>query len=87
MSEKLQSLHADISERLEQIAKLFKRDEGVKITIVIRMPNRKDGGVLLSDDDFDLAIAEIQRLRVKGEITGLRTPAQTGASGPDEKDV
>lgn len=61
----LQNLHAKISEHLEQIASLFKRDEEVKITIVIRMPKREGGGALLSDDDFDLAIAEIQRLRAK----------------------
>jgi hypothetical protein len=72
VSDKLQNLHSQISEHLEQIAGLFKRDEGVKITIVIRMPKREDGGVLLSDDDFDLAIAEIQRLRVSGEVTGAK---------------
>jgi hypothetical protein len=74
MSDKLQNLHADISDYLEQISKLFKRGEGVKITIVIRMPKRENGGVLLSDDDFDLAIAEIQRLRVQGETTGALRP-------------
>jgi hypothetical protein len=70
--QKLQRLHQDISYHLEQIAKLFKRDEGVKLTIVVRMPKREDGGVLLSDDDFDLAIAEIQRLRAQGELTGTK---------------
>lgn len=38
-----------------------------KITIVIRTPwleeQGKDGGVVLTDDDFDAAIAEINKLR------------------------
>jgi hypothetical protein len=68
--DKLQNLHADISEHLEQIARLFKHDQEVKITIVIRTPKLEDGGVLLSDDDFDLAIAEIQRLRARDIVAG-----------------
>jgi len=69
MAEKLQLLHADISDHLEAISKLF--TQRPKITIVIRTPWLEDGGVLLSDDNFDEAIAEIQRLRAS-EITAPR---------------
>jgi len=58
-----------IAYHLEEICKLFKQRP--KITIVIRTPwiteQGKDGGIVLSDDDFDLAIAEINRLRDKEE--------------------
>jgi hypothetical protein len=43
-----------------------------KVTIVIRMPwitdAGKDGDVILTDDDFDLAIAAINRLRDRQPI-------------------
>jgi len=62
----------EIAYHLEEICKLFKQRP--KITIVIRTPwlaeQGKDGGVVLSDDDFDLAIAEINRLRHKPLIEG-----------------
>ena len=67
--ERLQILHQDISRHLERIAKLFKREQGVKITLVVRMPKVDDGGVLLTDDDLDLAIAEVKRLAGKEIIT------------------
>jgi hypothetical protein len=61
----LVQLRADIAAHLEKIAAMF--TQRPKITIVIRMPwleaEGKDGGVVLSDDDFDAAIAEINRLR------------------------
>ena len=65
--DKLELLQMEVSAHLEQIAKLF--TQRPKITIVIRTPwieaEGKDGGVVLTNDDFDLAIAEISRLRNK----------------------
>lgn len=65
---KLIRLHADISKRLNQIAELFDEDHTPMITIVIRTPWLEDGGVLMGNDDFDAAIAEITRLRVREVI-------------------
>lgn len=59
---RLQELIAD---HLEDICQMFTRRP--KITIVIRTPwletEGKDGDVVLTDDDFDLAIAVINKLR------------------------
>lgn len=60
MSAKLQRLHQDISEKLREIDAMFKQSP--KITIVIRTPWLEDGGVLLSNDELEQAIAEIRRL-------------------------
>jgi hypothetical protein len=60
-NDKLLQVHGEISKHLEKISKLF--TQRPKITIVIRTPWLKDGGILLTDDEFDDAIAEIQRLR------------------------
>jgi len=68
MSDKLQRLHAEISGYLNDIAALFKSDEDVKITLIVRTPKLDDGGVLMSNDDFDAAIAEINRLRAKEPV-------------------
>lgn len=61
----LKNLQYEVADHLEAISKLFKRRP--KITIVIRTPwieaDGKDGDVILSDDDFDLAISAINRLR------------------------
>ena len=63
----LKWLQYEVSAHLEKIAKMFTQHP--KITIVIRTPwmeaAGKDGGILLTDDDLDLAIAEIARLRAK----------------------
>jgi hypothetical protein len=69
MSDKLQLLHNDISTHLSEIAALFTQPP--KITIVIRTPWLPDGGVLLTDDDLDEAIAEILRLKAKEPTTGV----------------
>ena len=67
MSHKLQRLHADISQKLGEIDAMF--TQSPKITIVIRTPwLDDDGGVLLSNDDFDSAIAEINRLRAREPV-------------------
>lgn len=66
--DKLENLKFEVADHLEEICKLF--TQRPKITIVIRTPwlVGQDGDVILSDDDFDLAIAAINRLRE-------RTPA------------
>ena len=65
MSDKLIDLRDGIAYHLEKIAAMF--TQRPKITLVVRTPwldeEGKDGGVVLSDDDFDLAIAEINKLR------------------------
>jgi hypothetical protein len=71
-TDKLQRVHDEVSQHLEEISRLF--TQRPKITIVIRTPWLEGGGVLLSDDDFDQAIAEIQRLRAVGIPTGAQTP-------------
>jgi len=79
MSDVLQELQHDISEKLLEIEDMFKRP--VKITIVIRTPWLADGGVLISNDDFDTALAEIQRLRAKQIITGRGQPMSNSRGG------
>ena len=64
--DKLQQVHVEVANRLGEIADLFTQQP--KITIVIRTPWLEDGGILISDDDFDAAIAEIQRLRVRDGV-------------------
>jgi len=64
--EKLKRLHADISRKLHEIDALFTRSP--KITIVFRMPWTDDGGVLLTNDELELAIAEIRRLADKSPV-------------------
>lgn len=64
--EKLVNLRSDIADHLVEIADMFEKQP--KITIIIRTPWLEDGGVLISDDDYDLAVAEIQRLRGKRVI-------------------
>jgi hypothetical protein len=65
MRDPLIELQSQIAEHLEAICKLF--TQRPKITLVIRTPwleaEGKEGGVVLTDDDFDLAIAEINKLR------------------------
>jgi hypothetical protein len=61
------NLQAEVADHLEKICKLF--TQRPKITIVIRTPwlaeKGLDGDVVLTDDDFDEAIAAINRLRNK----------------------
>ena len=68
MSAKLQRLHADISQSLNEIAALFDPKHTPKITLVVRTPWLEDGDVLTGNDDFDEAIAAINRLRSKEPV-------------------
>lgn len=71
----LVNLQAEVADHLEDICKLF--TQRPKITIVIRTPwldaQGMQGGVVLTDDDFDLAIAEINKLRTR-PLAGEATP-------------
>lgn len=66
----LVKLQYDVAEHLELICKLFTKRP--KITIVIRNPELdgegRDADVVLTDDDFDLAIAAINRLRQRAPV-------------------
>jgi hypothetical protein len=65
----LELLHHRLSKHLEQIARRFTKP--VKLTLVIRQPEVEgDAGIVISDDDYDLAIAEIKRQRATGTLTG-----------------
>jgi len=64
---KLEKLHAEVAQHLGEISDLFTQPP--KMTIVIRTPWLVDGGLLIGDDDFDEAIAEIQRLRLKQKVS------------------
>ena len=69
MDDVMARLHADITKRLNQIAELFDEKHVPMITLVIRTPWLENGGVLMGNDAFDAAIAEINRLRVSGKET------------------
>lgn len=71
MTDKLETLRADVADHLEEICKLF--TQRPKITIVIRTPWLKDGGVVLTDDDFDAAVGEINRLRNREPVGAAGT--------------
>lgn len=66
----LVNLQANIADHLEKICKLF--TQRPKITIVIRTPwleaEGKEGDVILTDDDFDLAISAINKLRAREPV-------------------
>jgi hypothetical protein len=70
MSDKLIDLQDSIAYHLDKIAAMF--TQRPKITLVVRTPwldaEGKDGGVVIGDDDFDLAIAEINKLRAREPV-------------------
>jgi hypothetical protein len=65
LSDKLLDLRDRIGGHLEDISQMF--TQRPKITIIIRTPwletEGKDGGIVLTNDDFDAAIAEINKFR------------------------
>ena len=63
MADVLKRLHEDVSIKLSEIAGLFTKPEDVKITIIIRTPWLQDGGIVLSNDTDEEAIAEFNRLK------------------------
>ena len=68
MGNVLEKLRQRIANKLVEVSDMFERPKETRITIVIRTPWLPDGGVLISDDDFDSAIAEIQRLRERETV-------------------
>lgn len=52
-------LKGQLSLHLDAISKLFKSP---RITLVVRSADYPDGGVVIGDDDPELAIAEIRKL-------------------------
>lgn len=66
--DKLTRLHYSISDHLVAIEKFF--NQPTKITLVIRTPELEDGGVLIMNDEPELAIAEINRLSKRAPVVG-----------------
>ena len=66
----LLQLHSQVEQHLLEICKLF--TQRPRITIVIRTPwleaEGKEGDIILTDDNFELAIAAINRLRNRKPI-------------------
>ena len=58
-------VHAEVAEHCSQIARLFKA--GARVTVLIRNPNLADGDMVVSDDETDLAVMALQRLKEKKE--------------------
>lgn len=59
MSDRVLALQDELSRHLDEIGTLFK--PGAKLTLVVRNPGRGDAGVVIGNDDLDLAVEEIRR--------------------------
>jgi hypothetical protein len=67
----IERLHCDLSDDLNRIARRFKTS--VKLTLVIRQPEVDgDTGIVIGNDDYELAIAEVRRQAKTGTRTGAR---------------
>jgi hypothetical protein len=60
----LTKLHAEVARHCGEIADLFKRGEA-RVTILIRNPGVTDGDIVVTDDQFDSAIAALHQLKTK----------------------
>lgn len=60
MSAVMKRLHADLSRDLDSICARFKNP---KVTLIVRAPDLEDGDVVIGNDDLDMAIAAIERLK------------------------
>lgn len=78
MKRQLLNLQADIADSLEVIRALFKG--APKITLIVRNPAVEDGDVIISDDDFELAIGAIRHLQAKARHTFPPTGKFAGAA-------
>lgn len=65
-----EQLHGQLSDLLAQVERLFLGP--TKVTLIVRTPRLKDGGVVMGNDDLDQAISEIQRLRGRPPFPGGR---------------
>ncbi len=66
MSAALTRLHMDISWQLQRIANQLPKE--YKLTLVARNTQIPTAGIVLTDDDLDLASAEILKLKERPEI-------------------
>ena len=57
----LSQLHMDIAWQLQRIANQLPK--GYMLTLVAREPKNDNAGIVLSEDDLDKAIEEINRLK------------------------
>jgi hypothetical protein len=78
VTDKLQRLHADISESLNEIAALFDPKHTPMITLIVRTPWLEDGDVLMGNDDYDEAITAINRLRSREPVRAALNPTEKG---------
>lgn len=58
----LTELHAIIANHAGEIADLFKRSHGIKVTILARNPTLEDGDVVVSNDSIEAAISALRKL-------------------------
>lgn len=77
----LTELHARVANHAGEVADLFKRASGVKVTILARNPNAEDADVVVTDDSIDAAIAALQRLKSKDERKLTPADALKGVIG------
>ena len=82
MAETIDQTRVEVAALLDQI-----RDPYVypKITLLVRSPDLDDGDFVLSDDDFDEAIAALTRMKnpaVIVEPDGTVRPPGTATEGP-----
>lgn len=70
------ALHATLSDHLDEIASLYK--ERPRITLIIRVPDKPDQGVFLSDDNWTEAAEQVAYLqKAAAYIAGPPEPAPT----------
>lgn len=62
----LADLRRRLSRKLERVAEELPK--AYRLTLVARHSTRNGAGVLLTDDDLDLAVAEIQKLKERPEV-------------------
>lgn len=62
-TEIIRDLHAELSNDLDAIKRRFVGSP--KVTLIVRFDRAPSKGVFLSDDDFDLAIAQVRSLEMR----------------------
>jgi hypothetical protein len=75
------ALYAAASRHMDAVRALFSRPDDVRITLLVRTPWLVDGGVLLSDDDIETAIAELRRLNDKPVCVAAPREHEEGGRG------
>ncbi len=58
----MQELFFALQDDLDRICRRFKSP---KVTLIVRAPELEDGDVLIGNDDFDEAVAAINRLKAR----------------------